>query len=120
MYIPIGVLIVLFLINPNLALDLIFIGVALYFWPVTLAIIAIIAIVYGITLLLAEISNAPEIDDICKFFQSEKYKAFITDIKTNYQKYSEILFKLFLETIVVLCIIIAFLMVIAAIIYLIK
>ena len=54
MYIPIGVLIVLFLINPNLALDLIFIGVALYFWPVTLAIIAIIVIVYGIALLFNE------------------------------------------------------------------
>jgi hypothetical protein len=45
MYIPIGVLIVLFLINPNLALDLILIGLVIYFWQISLPILLILFLI---------------------------------------------------------------------------
>ena len=71
MYIPVGILIVLFLINPNLALDLIFIGIALYFWPVTLGIIAVLAIIYGIAFLLFKAAEIPQISNIFSFIEQK-------------------------------------------------
>lgn len=100
MYIPIGVLIVLFLINPNLALDILFIGVALYFWPVTLGIIAIIAIVYGITLLFMKIAELPSMDSFFNYLQSDKFKNQISSIKKDFDDSVNFLFFIFLQTLV--------------------
>lgn len=71
MYIPLGILIVLFLINPNIALDLIFICVALYFWQITLAIVAVLAIIYGISILFYKVSEVPEIINIFSYISQK-------------------------------------------------
>lgn len=60
MYIPIGILVVLFLINPTLALDIIFICALLYFWEVTLGIIVVLFIIRCITSLFLKIEDASE------------------------------------------------------------
>lgn len=100
MYIPIGVLIVLFLINPNIALDLIFIGVALYFWPVTLAIIAVLAIIYGIAFLFIKTAELPKVDSFFNYLQSDKFKNQISSIKKDFDDSIDFLFFIFIQTLV--------------------
>lgn len=100
MYIPLGILIFLFFIDANLALDILFICVALYFWQITLGIIAILAIIYGITLLFMKIAELPSMDSFFNYLQSDKFKNQISSIKKDFDDSVDFLFFIFLQTLV--------------------